>query len=81
MTTIEEMDEFFNFDAAAHQLVQNGIDFSNLESGPYNIDLAFAEPENDENSFTCLQHFSEPDAQLSMGVPDTSDRHDYDGPA
>ena len=66
------MDEFFNFDAAAHQLVQNGIDFSNLESGPYNIDLAFAEPENDENSFTCLQHFSGPDAQLSMGAPDTS---------
>jgi hypothetical protein len=72
MTTIEEMDEFFNFDAAAHQLVQNGIDFSHLESGPYDIDLAFAEPENDENSFTCLQHFSEPDAQLSMGVHDAS---------
>ena len=70
MTTIEEMDEFFDFDEAAHQLVQNGIDFNNLESGPYDIDLAFAEPENDENSFTCIQHFSAPEEQLSMCLQD-----------
>ncbi|KAE8452703.1 hypothetical protein EG329_013962 [Mollisiaceae sp. DMI_Dod_QoI] len=52
------MDEFFNFDAAAHPLAQQEIDFGHLESGPYDIDLAFNEPENDEDSFTALQHFS-----------------------
>lgn len=63
MTTIEEetMDEFFNFDAAAHPLAQHDFDFSNMESGPYDIDLAFNEPENDEDSFTALQHFSAPE--------------------
>jgi hypothetical protein len=66
MTTIEEMDEFFNFDDAAHPLDQNDIDFGHLQSGPYDADLAFASLENDENSFTCIQHFSAPEEQLSM---------------
>jgi hypothetical protein len=66
MTTIEEMDEFFDFEDAARPLDHNDIDFSHLQSGPYDVDLAFAEPENDENSFTCIQHFSAPEEQLSM---------------
>ncbi|KAF4625273.1 hypothetical protein G7Y89_g12893 [Cudoniella acicularis] len=69
MTTIEEeMDEFFNFEDAANppppQLndldLSKDIDLSDFPSGPYDINLAFAEQENDENSFACLQHFSEP---------------------
>jgi len=79
MTTIEEMDEFFNFDEAAHQLVQNGIDFSSLESGPYDIDLAFAEPENDENSFTCLQLLRPGRATLHVRSGFLRGHH-YDGP-
>jgi hypothetical protein len=67
MTTIHEMDEFFNFEDAAHRDPHSN-DFSHLTSGPYDIDLAFAEPENDENSFTCLQHFTvdAPEKQLSF---------------
>ena len=67
MTTIDEMDEFFDFEDAAHPPAPPE-DFSHLTSGPYDIDLAFAEPENDENSFTCLQHFSgdTPEQQLSF---------------
>ena len=57
MTTIEEMEEFINFEDAASPL-DSPRDFSHLTSGPYDIDLAFAEPETDENSFTCLQHFT-----------------------
>ncbi|KUJ17218.1 uncharacterized protein LY89DRAFT_617031 [Mollisia scopiformis] len=77
MTTIHEeaMDEFFNFDAAAHPLAQHDFDFANLESGPYDIDLAFNEPENDEDSFTALQHFSAPEQQhfdLQHPVTDTT---------
>ena len=71
MTTIEEMDEFFNFEDAAHPLdPPHSHDFSHLSSGPYDIDLAFAEPENDENSFTCLEHFSgdAPERQLSLDL-------------
>ncbi|RDL35841.1 Uncharacterized protein BP5553_06453 [Venustampulla echinocandica] len=71
MTTIEEMDEFFNFEDAAHPLdhpLPSHLDFDptglNLPSGPYDINLAFAEPENDENSFTCLQHFSALEGQV-----------------
>lgn len=56
MTTIEEMDEFFNFEDAAHSL-ESPHDFSHLTSGPYDINLAFADPENDENAGTCLQYF------------------------
>ncbi|TVY73346.1 Homeobox protein, partial [Lachnellula suecica] len=73
MTTIEEeMDEFFDFEDAAHPLDHSGdIDFTDFPSGPYDVNLAFAEPENDENSFACLQHFinSEPpnlDSQNAM---------------
>jgi hypothetical protein len=76
MTAIEEMDEFFNFEDAAHDqlpLGTNDIDFSHLTSGPYDIDLAFAEPENDENSFTCLQHFSAPEQQLSFDIQNAMD--------
>jgi len=73
MTTIEEekMDEFFNFDAAAHPLAEHDLDFSNLESGPYDIDLAFNQPEHDEDSFTALQHFtSAPDQEMSFDLHD-----------
>lgn len=69
MTTIHEMDEFFNFDDATHSATdQFNYDFSHLNpvssAGPYDINLAFADPEGDENSFTCLQHFSAPEEQL-----------------
>lgn len=69
MTTIPEMDEFFNFDDAAHEthIPLEDIDFSQLTSdGLYDIDLAFAEPENDMNSFTCIQHFSAPEESLAF---------------
>jgi hypothetical protein len=70
MTTIfEDMDEFFNFEDAAHPIdAPQDIDFTNLDfpSGPYDVNLAFAEPENDENSFTCLQHFSSSEEQLGL---------------
>ncbi|KAG0649171.1 TGF-beta-induced transcription factor 2 [Hyphodiscus hymeniophilus] len=75
MTTIDEMDEFFNFEDAAHPS-DSTHDFSHLSSGPYDIDLAFAEVENDEDSFTCLQHFNTPEQQLSLdlqnGMQDTN---------
>jgi hypothetical protein len=71
MTSIDEMDEFFNFEDAAHPLDHNGINYNLLPSGPYNIDLAFAEPENDEDSFTCIQHFSAPEEQLSFQLHNT----------
>jgi hypothetical protein len=83
MTTIDEMDEFFNFEDAAHTPHD---DFSELTSGPYDIDLAFAEPELDENSFTCLQHFSgdTPEQQLirdlrnpMQGTPDGFTAKDF----
>ncbi|KAG9236779.1 hypothetical protein BJ875DRAFT_455420 [Amylocarpus encephaloides] len=66
MTTIQEMDEFFNFEDAAQSCpldFPNDIDFDSIEfpAGPYNPSLAFAGEENDENSFTCLQHYSSPD--------------------
>jgi len=74
MTTIEEnMDEFFNFEDAA----QVDIDFSDLPSGPYDIDLAFNEPENDENSFTCLQHFSNQDALTDTTMMGPADFMDF----
>ncbi|KAF7871727.1 hypothetical protein EAF04_003834 [Stromatinia cepivora] len=65
------MDEFFNFEDATHSTTdQFDYDFSHLNAasslGPYDIDLAFADPEGDENSFTCLQHFSAPEEQLSQ---------------
>jgi hypothetical protein len=77
MTTIEEenMDEFFNFDAAAHPLAQHDFDFGNLEAGAYDIDLAFNEPENDEDSFSALQHFSNTEPRgfdLQNSMPDTA---------
>jgi hypothetical protein len=63
MTTINEMDEFFDFeDAAQHSscnlstdLNFDGVDFG---TGPYDVDLAFTEPLTDENAFTCIQHYS-----------------------
>lgn len=65
MTTIDEMDEFFNFEDAAQSNpleLPAEIDFSSIDftTGPYDANLAFAQEENDENSFTCLQHFSPP---------------------
>jgi hypothetical protein len=57
------MDEFFNFEDAAHAL--------DFESGPYDIDLAFAEPEIDEDTFACLQHFSSPGEPLSSCLNST----------
>ncbi|TAQ83174.1 hypothetical protein B7494_g8501 [Chlorociboria aeruginascens] len=58
MTTIDEMDEFFNFEDAATPVDPAAMDF-NLPSGAYDIDLAFADLQNDEDSFTCLQHFTD----------------------
>ncbi|KAH9215242.1 hypothetical protein DL95DRAFT_388765, partial [Leptodontidium sp. 2 PMI_412] len=88
MTTIDEetMDEFFNFDDAAHQLPLdidldpnlddvNAMDFSHMAAGPYDIDLAFATQTDDENHFTCLQHFSSPEDQVPLhanALPETS---------
>ncbi|KAF7870147.1 uncharacterized protein EAF02_009337 [Botrytis sinoallii] len=77
MTTIDEMDEFFNFDDATHAATppttdQFDYDISHLttvsSAGPYDIDLAFADPEGDENSFTCLQHFSAPEEHVSQDL-------------
>ncbi|TGO82420.1 hypothetical protein BPOR_0835g00040 [Botrytis porri] len=77
MTTIDEMDEFFNFDDATHAATtpttdQFEYDISHLNTvssaGPYDIDLAFADPEGDENSFNCLQHFSAPEEQVSQDL-------------
>lgn len=69
------MDEFFNFDDAAHPLDvsidPNAMDFShlsNMAAGPYDIDLAFATQTDDENHFTCLQHFSSSEDQLPLPV-------------
>lgn len=58
-----DMDEFFNFDDAAHPL--------DFESGPYDINLAFAEPEIDGDAFDCLQHFSSPELGLSSCLENT----------
>ncbi|CAG8960757.1 hypothetical protein HYFRA_00002294 [Hymenoscyphus fraxineus] len=65
MTTIDEMDEFFNFEDAAQtnsMELPADIDFATIDftAGPYNPNLVFAQEENDEDSFTCLQHFSPP---------------------
>jgi hypothetical protein len=75
MTTIEEMDEFFDFEHAA-QTNPHSKDLSHLTSGPFDIDLAFAEHDNDEASFTCLEHFGGdlPEQQLSFDLRnDTKD--------
>ena len=42
--------------------------FSQSAAGPYDIDLAFTEQEADEDAFTCLQHFSAPEEQLSLDL-------------
>ena len=77
MTTIDEMDEFFNFDDATRAATplttdQFEYDLSHLNTvssaGPYDIDLAFADPEGDENSFSCLQHFSAPEEPVSQDL-------------
>lgn len=85
MTTIDEMDEFFNFDGAAHHYNQDQQDHVQAQdspsylshitqSAPYDINLAFAEPDADERSFTCLQHFDGPTPQqlqhLSLDLDD-----------
>lgn len=75
MTTIEEdMDEFFNFEDAAHHGAD--IDFTDFPSGPYDANLVFAEPQLDEDSFTCLQHFSASDEHehlnLDLQMQDTT---------
>lgn len=84
MTTIEEldemsetpnMDEFFNFEDAAQLPLAPSTAGPDLTTGPYNVDLAFAQLEFDEDSFTCLQHFagSEPqDFLQSMAPTDTA---------
>lgn len=88
MTTIEEMDEFLNFDDATHaiHITNDPFDrgFSHLNpvssAGPYNIDLAFPDPEGDENSFTCLQHLSaseEPPSQDSENLMVDSSTLDF----
>ncbi|KAL2060825.1 hypothetical protein VTL71DRAFT_8877 [Oculimacula yallundae] len=76
------MDEFFNFDDAAHPLDidlnvnpnpdqgfsnAEAMDFSQLmAAGPYDIDLAFVSQTDDENHFTCLQHFSSQEDSLPI---------------
>ncbi|KAG4435299.1 hypothetical protein IFR05_009225 [Cadophora sp. M221] len=90
MTTIDEetMDEFFNFDDAAHQLPLdidldpnlndvNAMGFSHMAmaAGPYDIDQAFATQTDDEGHFTCLQYFSSPEEQLPLhanALPETA---------
>ncbi|KAI9642183.1 hypothetical protein NHQ30_008985 [Ciborinia camelliae] len=67
------MDEFFNFDDATHPTNdQFDYEFSNLNTissaAPYDIDLAFADPEGVENSFTCLPHFTAPEEHLSQDL-------------
>lgn len=69
MTTIEEeaMDEFFNFEDAANTVDASGdIDLTDFHSGSYDVNLAFAQPEHDEDSFTCLQHFSGSEEQPNL---------------
>ncbi|RDW91833.1 hypothetical protein BP5796_01227 [Coleophoma crateriformis] len=87
MTTIHEMDEFFDFDHAANQNPDPSAQITpnrpQLPSGPYNIDLAFAEEDTDEDSFTAIQHFSatQPDQlalhlqEIQNGITDTSMMH------
>jgi len=79
------MDEFFNFDEAAHEPIiasQDNIDFNHLSNvGPYDIGLAFAHPGDDENAFTCLQHFSATDTNGEFdgfAAVDTSMMDAYD---
>ncbi|PQE29983.1 hypothetical protein CJF32_00000658 [Rutstroemia sp. NJR-2017a WRK4] len=65
------MDQYFNFDDASHPSNdQFNVDLNNLTStaGLYDIGLAFANPEADEDSFTCLQHFTAPEEQLAQDV-------------
>jgi hypothetical protein len=71
------MDEFFNFEDAAHSQDPPHDDFSHFTSGPYDIDLAFAEPENDEDSFTCLQHFSGETPEQQCLAPDGFTAKDF----
>ncbi|CAD6445734.1 483e574b-060e-4d69-a6b5-c9bd24553dc6 [Sclerotinia trifoliorum] len=71
MTTIDEMDEFFNFEDATHSTTDHfDYDFSHLNAtsgvDPYDIDLTFADPEGDGNPFTRLQHFSAPEEHPSQ---------------
>ncbi|RFU25940.1 hypothetical protein B7463_g10401, partial [Scytalidium lignicola] len=84
MTTIHEvdevdethvnMDEFFNFEEAAQHPLSSAVTAGpDLSSGPYDIDLAFAQPEFDEDSFTCLQHFAGSQAQEFLPVTATTD--------
>ncbi len=83
------MDEFFDFDDAAHQ-VEPSYDFPLLVSGPYHRDLALVEPENDEKALTCLQHLeghsqenqppfgcSHPFQDTDMLTPDGFTIHDF----
>ncbi|KAH8820090.1 hypothetical protein F5884DRAFT_661842 [Xylogone sp. PMI_703] len=68
------MDEFFNFEEAAqHPLASAVPTGADLSSGPYDIDLAFAQPEFDEDSFTCLQHFASSQAQEYIPGSATTD--------
>lgn len=79
MTTIHEMDEFFDFDHAATQgpiphsdsNSDSNASPTHLPSGPYNADLVFAEEETDEDSFTAIQHFSATQQdQLALALRD-----------
>lgn len=65
------MDEFFNFEDAAHPLPHSDYDLNNLmREGPYDSNLAFSAPQDDEDAFTCLQHFGDttPEQQLSLDL-------------
>nr|AGU10929.1 Homeobox KN domain [uncultured organism] len=68
MTTIQEdeMEEFFDFEDAAQAFscdhsTDLNFDAGEFGSGPYDADLAFTNPVNDEDAFTCLQHYSSTD--------------------
>ncbi|KAM3088387.1 hypothetical protein ACMFMG_000032 [Clarireedia jacksonii] len=70
-TKVNEMDQYFNFDDASHPSNdQFNVDLNHLTSasGLYDIGLAFANPEADEDSFTCLQHFTAPEDQPAQEI-------------
>ena len=76
MTIIEEhsiMDEFFNFEDAAHAGIPYvDYDLNTLTQGPFPYDpnLAFSTPQDDEDAFTALQLFGDmaPNQRLSMDL-------------
>jgi hypothetical protein len=61
MTTIAEMDEFFDFDTAAN----HHLSHTDFPSGPYDIDLSFAENENENENANVNENVNGDDVCIS----------------